>query len=141
MRKALLLVSALLLTPSVAIPAAASPESGSFRLSGIVRTICRLEFSAYGVPQDKGVIDFGAFTQLCNAQSGYRIIMQHPANMTGAVLKIDGRSVQLSSGNETVIADENQAAFRTSNAQLDIRGTATPLTNLSFRIDPKGAVF
>jgi hypothetical protein len=142
MRKALFLVSALLLTPSAAVPAAAaSQEVANFRLTGIVRTVCRIEFSGYGTPQGDGLIDFGAFTQLCNAAAGYRITMQHPANMTGAVLMIDGRSVPLSSGSETVITDENHAAFRTSNAQLNVRGIDVPLTNLSFRIDPKGAVY
>jgi hypothetical protein len=137
MRKSLLLLSTLMLVPLAAIPAAAtSQETANFRLSGIVHTVCRLEFSGYGTPQGSGVIDFGAFTQLCNANSGYRITMQHPANMTGAVLMIDGRSVPLSSGTETVIADENHAASRTSNAQLNV-----PLTNLSFRIDPKGAIY
>jgi hypothetical protein len=142
MRKSLLLLSALLLAPLVAIPAAAtSQETANFRLSGIVHTVCRLEFSGYGTPQNNGVIDFGAFTQLCNANSGYRITMQHPANMTGAMFMIDGRSVPLSNGTETVIADENHAASRTSNAQLNMRGVDAPLTNLSFRIDPKGAVY
>jgi hypothetical protein len=142
MRKLPLWISALLLSASIAQPlGAANQESAQFRLSGIVHTICRLEFSGYGTPQDEGLIDFGAFTQLCNARSGYRVTMQHPANMTGAVLMIDGRAVPLSNGTETVIADENHAAFRTSNAQLDVRGVTVPLTNLSFRIDPKGAVY
>jgi hypothetical protein len=142
MRKSLLLVSALLLAPLSAIsPATAAQETANFRLSGIVHTVCRLEFSQYEAPRETGVINFGAFTQLCNANSGYRITMQHPANMTGAVLMIDGRSVPLSSGTETVIADENHAASRISNAQLDARGVDVPLTNLSFRIDPKGSVY
>jgi len=142
MRKTPIWMVGLLLSAGIAQPvAAANQESAQFRLSGIVRTVCRLEFSGFGTPQGQGLIDFGAFTQLCNARSGYRVTMQHPANMTGAVLMIDGRAVPLSSGTETVIADENHAAFRTSNAQLDVRGVAVPLTNLSFRIDPKGAVY
>lgn len=142
MRKKSLLIPAFLLSVGAAVPAAAaSQETASFRLSGIVRTVCRLEFSGYGTPQSDGVIDFGAFTQLCNAGSGYRITMQHPSNMTGAVLMIDGRAVPLSSGTETVIADENHAVVKTSNASLDVRGVGFPLTNLSFRIDPKGAVY
>ena len=142
MRKLPLLISALLLSASAAAPViAAAQERANFRITGIVRTICRLEFSGFGTPQSNGVIDFGAFTQLCNASSGYRVFMQHPANMAGAVLIIDGRAVPLSNGTETVIADENHANFRTSNAQLDVRGVNVPLTNLSFRIDPKGAVY
>lgn len=71
MRKLPLWISALLLSAAIAQPvSAANQESAQFRLSGIVHSICRREFSGYGTRQGEGLIDFGAFTQLCNARSG-----------------------------------------------------------------------
>ena len=130
-----------LVAPSFATGLSAASESASFRMSGVVRTICRLEFPAPNAAQSGDVIDFGSFYQLCNAQGGYRVTMRHPANMEGATLFWDGRAVPLSPGNETVIADENQAAVKYSDVRLDVRGVSAPVHSLSFRIDPKGSIY
>lgn len=125
---------------TLATSLSAASESASFRMSGVVRTICRLEFPGATAPQ-ADVIDFGSFYQLCNASGGYRVTMRHPSNMEGATLFWDGRAVPLSAGNETVIADENQAAVKYSDVRLDLRGVSAPVHSLSFRIDPKGSIY
>jgi hypothetical protein len=132
------LVGSLMITG--ALPANAT-ERANFRVSGIVHTVCRLDIAGSSSVRNTGFIDFGTFTQLCNAKSGFRVIMQHPTNMGGATLMIDGRAVPLSSGNETIIVDSSQPIFKVSDAQLDVRNTTTPVHSLSFRIEPKGAVY
>lgn len=126
-------------TPGSVGLAAASKQS-SFRMSAVVRTVCRLELPAPAV-QTSSVIDFGSFQQVCNARNGYRVTLTHPANLQGATLFWDGRAVPLSLGNETVIADENQAAIKFSDVRLDLSGADAPVHSLSFRIDPKGATY
>jgi hypothetical protein len=119
----------------------AATEQGNFRMSGVVSTVCRLEFAGPAASNADNVIDFGSFFQLCNARNGYRVTMLHPANMEGATLFWDGHAVPLSAGNETVIADENQAAVKQSDVRLDVRGVGVAVHSLSFRIEPKGSVF
>lgn len=119
----------------------ASSERAGFRLSAVVNTVCRLELPAARTGGNSQVIDFGSFYQLCNARNGYRVVMRHPANLTGATLFWDGRAVPISQGNETVIADENHAASKYSDVQLDVRKVDVPISSLSFRIDPKGSVY
>jgi hypothetical protein len=129
-----------LVAPSFATSLSATTESASFRMSGVVRTVCRLELPAPAA-QASDVIDFGSFYQLCNSRNGYRVTLTHPTNLEGATLFWDGRAVPLSPGNETVIADENQAAMKYSDVRLDVRGVSAPVHSLSFRIDPKGSTF
>lgn len=137
----ILIASAIaVLGAAVSAPVLAEERAG-FRMSGVVQTICRLEFSNSIRPGGEDVINFGSFTQLCNARSGYRVTMSHPANMGGATLLLDGRSVQLSDGNETIIVDEGHPVFKTSSARLDISNVAAPVNSFSFRIEPKGATY
>ncbi len=116
-------------------------ERGVFRIGGIVPTVCRLDIGGAAPAQSGTVLNLGSFKQVCNSKAGYRVIMQHPANMVGAALTIDGRVVPLSTGNETVIVDENRPVFKVSDAQLDMRNVTFPLNTLSFRIEPKGAIY
>jgi hypothetical protein len=119
----------------------AASERAGFRMTAVVKTVCRLELPELKTGSSGQIIDFGSFYQLCNARNGYRVTMRHPANMTGATLFWDGRAVPLSPGNETVIADESHAATKFSEVRLDVRDVAVPLHSLSFRIDPKGSIY
>jgi hypothetical protein len=118
-----------------------TPDVSSFRFTGVVKTICRLEMDNVAQYRSQDVVDFGQVVELCNNRAGYRITMQHPANMQGAIFRLNGEEIPLSAGTETVIVDQNRAAFRLSDAELDLGAVDTPLTSLSFRIDPKGAIY
>ena len=121
------------------ISASAATERASFRLAGTVHTICRVSFSGTGQASQNS-IDLGNVEQLCNSRNGYRVVMQHPANLGQAVLVIGTRRIPLSPGNETVIINENHPVFASQTAQLEIASTQS-VPALSFRIEPKGAIF
>ena len=141
MKKQNLLAVGIIAGLFAAIPVSVSAESrAGFRLTGVVNTICRLEFPASTSPNNN-IINFGTFTQLCNARSGYRVTMQHPSDLGGAILSIDGRAIQLSNSGETVIVDEDHPVDKTSFAQLDFGNIQTAARSFSFRIEPKGAVY
>lgn len=143
MRMRTLFTSGLLLAVCAATPAFAAVVSqvANFRFTAIVKTVCRLEFANMAAPQSDDVVDLGQLTQLCNSRNGYRVTMVHPTNMGGSTLMLGGQSIPLSNGNETVIVDANRAALQVSDAQLHLNHSDTPLSSLSFRIEPKGAIF
>lgn len=143
MRMRRLITSGVLLAVCAATPAfaAAVSEVANFRFTAVVKTVCRLEFANMAVPQSDDVVDLGQLTQLCNSRAGYRVTMVHPTNMGGATLMLDGRSIPLSNGNETIIVDENRPKLQVSDAALFLNDSETPLSTLSFRIEPKGAIF
>ena len=134
------LIATMLATFTLSAPVIAR-DTASFRFSGIVRTVCRMEFSGYQSPRINGIVDFGTVMQLCNNRQGYRVVMQHPTNMGGATFVLDGQAIPLSNGNETVIVDSARPAFKLGSAQLDVSNVNVPVQSLSFRIEPKGAVF
>lgn len=143
MRMRALITSGALLSIAVAGPAlaAAASDVAKFRLTAVVKTVCRLEFNDMSAPQSTDIVELGQVTQLCNSRSGYRVTMSHPTNMGGATLVLGGQTIPLSNGSETVIVDENHAALRVSDAELHLNNSGVPLSNLSFRIEPKGAIF
>lgn len=143
MRMRALFTSGLLLAVCAATPAFAAvvSEVANFRFTAVVKTVCRLEFANMSAPQSDDIVNLGQLTQLCNSRNGYRVTMVHPTNMGGATLMLGGQSIPLSNGNETVIVDANRAALQVSDAQLYLNDSDAQLNSLSFRIEPKGAIF
>jgi hypothetical protein len=125
---------------TLGFPATAAPEQASFRLFGVVHTICRVNFAGEGqVTANR--IDFGSVEQQCNSRTGFRVTMVHPANLQGATFVIGDRRVPLSPGNETVIIDENHPIFTAQAAELDLGAANSAPPVLSFRVEAKGVVY
>lgn len=121
--------------------AQAEPSTTRINIRGIVPTICRVEFSQAAVATGEDRVDLGQMTQLCNNIEGYRVIVQHPAGLSGAHFSVDGVEAPLSSGTETVLVDSNDPAYRTSGVSLHLASASAELSALSFRIEPKGATY
>lgn len=119
----------------------AEQAATSFRIGGIVRTICKVEFSNPAPIVTAGVVEFGNMTELCNQRDGYRLIMHHPEGMEGARFEIGGREVELSSGTETVLVDSSHPSFRVSEARLELAGGDSDPTALYFRVEPRGSIY
>lgn len=142
LRKRLFTIAAITTAACVADVSASAANSGDgrFQITGIVRTICRVNFSNPVAPQQDGHVDFGAMTQLCNSAEGYRLILMHPSGLSGAKFRIGNSEVLLNSGTETVLAEASVPTYRLANAELEL-GAQTELSTISFRMEPKGMVY
>jgi len=138
--KSFLALSAFAVLATSGVAASAEPVSTAIQIRGVVPTICRVEFSQPAVASANGVVALGSMGQLCNQIGGYRVIMQHPSGMGAATVTIDGETVALSAGNETVLVDVDHPAERTSTVSINLAGQALPGA-LSFRAEPKGATY
>lgn len=125
-----------------AIPtiAHAQPARMEIRISGIVPTICRVEFPS-APRSDAGAIDLGTMSEFCNQPNGYRILLRHPAGLDGATLSVGGAQIPLSPSGETVVVDSNAPAIKQNAVALSFGDEAVELSSLSFRAEAKGATF
>lgn len=135
------ILTAALIAAASAVPAHAAPERAVFQISGIVPTICRVSFNQPVISMGGDMVELGTFEQLCNDRDGYRVVLQHPANMQGAQIDIDGVLVPLSAGTETTVIDSNVPNYRMSHARLQLASSQSEMTTLSFRVEPKGMIF
>ncbi len=127
-------------TLHIATPAQAETSTTRINIQGVVPTICRVEFSQPLGTVHGEAVNFGQMTQLCNNAEGYRVVMQHPAGLTGAFL-IDGVATPLSSGTETVLVDSNNPTYRMAGASIQLAAGSSQFASVSFRIEPKGMTY
>ena len=127
---------------AVASPSIAGPDRSSFSVSGTVATICRIDFD-HTAPSslDKHDVSFGGYTMLCNSREGFRIVVQHPPGLQNAAIEIDGVTVQLSAGSETLLVESKAPAIQSGTARLLLSDTAPRSIDIAFRIEPKGLVY
>jgi len=129
---------------AAALPAAgvAAPSRATWTVQGRVATLCRIDFDRPLAGQATGgVIELGTYSTLCNDRDGYRIVMRHAAGLQHAAIEIDGVTVPLSSGSETVIVDSGRPEFHTGAARIVLADGSAQPGSISFRVEPKGAVY
>lgn len=127
-----LAAAALASTPSLA------EVSKTIYLRADVPVICNVQFQPAGQPGSGGIVALGTTEEFCNAPRGYRVILQHPAHMTGAFVLSGVRRIPLSESGETVVADSDLPAIETRRLALDLgeRGNGR-LQRLGLRIEVK----
>lgn len=112
--------------------------TSSLRLQAYVPTICRVQLSLdMGRPDDRGVVSLGDAEEFCNAPRGYRVVISHAQNLTGAAILRDGVRIPLSASGETVLTDSTHADARTVRLSIDPGATRQPLGSVSVRIEAK----
>lgn len=126
------------ISPAVAFDADASAV---FRISGTVRTICRVQFdSASAIIADDSV-DFGRMTEFCNNAEGYTIVIDTPNQLAGATLYVDGVAKPLSDGGTTVVVDSSVPNWQRRSISIDLEGKDPGAASVSFRAQAKGLVY
>ena len=114
------------------------PASATFRIQGYVPVICRVDVNSIAGPMDdQGVVSLGVAEEFCNAPRGYRVIIQHTANLEGAAVISNGVRIPLSAGGETVVSDASHADIRQVALALDVGQDPSRLQSLSIRIEAK----
>lgn len=119
-----------------------SPSAGSVSstiyLRAYVPVYCNVEF----MPSLQGQIDSGVFAlgmsqELCNSPRGYRLILQHPADLPGAAVISDSVRIPLSATGETVLSNSDHAGFQVRQLALDVGDEPAAINRLGLRIEVK----
>ncbi len=123
-----------------AIPASATcgQISKTIHLRAHVPIYCNIEMlPALGMGQSEGVVSLGMSQEICNAPRGYRVILQHPANMPGAAIISDQDRIPLSDSGETILSNSDHPGIRLRQLALDIGNDPATLSHLGIRIEVK----
>ena|SRR6218665_339667 len=117
-----------------AAPTAAAPTT--IYLRAFVPIYCNVELDpAPGAALQDGVINLGTSHELCNSPNGYRIILEHPANMADAAVISDATRIPLSQSGETVLWSSNQPGLEMRQLALDLGHGPTTIDRLGLRIE------
>jgi hypothetical protein len=107
-------------------------------LSAYVPIYCNVDLvPALSVPGADGVINLGTSRELCNAPHGYRIILEHPANMVDAAIISDANRIPLSQSGETVVWNSDQPGFELRQLALFLGKDSASINRLGLRIEVK----
>ena len=113
-------------------------SSTTIHLTGYVPVYCNVDLvPALGVPAEDGVIALGTSRELCNAPHGYRIILEHPADMVDAAVISDATRIPLSPSGETVIWNSDQPGLETRQLALDLGQKSGTIKSVGLRIEVK----
>lgn len=125
-------VIALSATPS------AGNVSNTIHLRAHVPVYCNVELlPSLGSGLAERVVNLGMTQEFCNSPRGYRIILQHPADLPGAAVISDSVRIPLSESGETVLSDSDHAGFRFRHVALDVGEEGTPINRIHLRIEVK----
>lgn len=115
-----------------------SAASSTVRILGVVPVLCRVNLSmSLGVIDENGIAELGTAQEFCNAPRGYRVLVQHPAGLTGAAVISNGERIPLSPTGETVISDISHAAIRAVALSADLGDEPHKFSALSIRIEAR----
>ena len=143
-KSALGIVVAVLATMMNSIaPAVAMNVDGrtQFRISGTVRTICRVQFDTAAAIVEGDNVDFGRMTEFCNNAEGYTVVINTPKQLDGATLYVDGIATPLSESGTTVVVNSTVPNWQRRSITLNLNGNNPAAANVSFRAQAKGLVY
>ena len=116
-------------------------SSAVFRITGTVRTICRVQFDNASATIADDRVDFGRMTEFCNNAEGYTIVIDTPNQLAGATLYVDGVAKPLSASGTTVVVDSSVPNWQRRSISIDLEGNDPGTANVSFRAQAKGLVY
>ena len=128
---ALLAMGLLPAAPAGAVPAV-------IHLTAFVPVYCNVELiPAASAATGDGLINLGTSRELCNSPHGYRIILQHPADLVDAAIISDANRIPLSPSGETVVWNSDQPGFEFRQLALDLGKDPASVKRLGLRIEVK----
>jgi hypothetical protein len=125
-----------LMAAMITVPAAAS--SYGVELRGNVAVSCHVTGQTPVVNVAGDVADLGVLREFCNNAAGYSLYLDYAPQLAGAVVTIDGNSIELGSEGTAALAAEAGPAMRSRSVQIDL-SKAEDASNLAiaFRIVPR----
>lgn len=139
--KNILAAATVLLATAVSADADTGQRNASttFRISGFVPVLCRVQLAPVsGMPDEDGVVSLGVAQEFCNAPRGYRVLVQHAADLEGAAVISQGVRIPLSPSGETVLTDSTHPDLRSVALSLDLGEDPSRFQSLGVRIEAKG---
>ena len=117
----------------------ADDVSTVIRLRAFVPVLCRVQlYTAVGEIGEDGVADLGVADEFCNAPHGYRVMVQHPADLEGAAIIRNGVRIPLSAGGETVLTDSSHPDINSLSLAVDVGAAPDKFNRIGVRIEAKG---
>jgi hypothetical protein len=105
-------------------------------LRAFVPVYCNVELvPAANTADEEGLVNLGTSQELCNSPNGYRIILQHPADLVDVALISDASRIPLSPSGETVVWNSSQPGFEQRHLALDLGDGPTSIERLGLRIE------
>lgn len=139
--KNILAAAAVLLATAAAADADTGQRNASttFRIQGFVPVLCRVQLAPLaGQPDEDGVVSLGVAQEFCNAPRGYRVLVQHAADLEGAAVISQGVRIPLSPSGETVLTDSTHPDLRSVALSLDLGEDPSRFQSIGVRIEAKG---
>lgn len=116
-------------------PAYAESTTAAVPVASSAPRLCE---ASLGAPVREGnIIVLGQVKELCSSGRGYRLVLNHPEGLGGARFVTGSRTVILSDGRETLIADESGARRRSGPARIELDQVPTRALAFSIAIAPK----
>jgi hypothetical protein len=113
--------------------------STTFRIQGFVPVLCRVQLAPLSSqPDEDGVVSLGVAQEFCNAPRGYRVLVQHAADLEGAAVISQGVRIPLSPTGETVLTDSTHPDIRNVALSLDLGDDPSRFHSIGVRIEAKG---
>jgi hypothetical protein len=116
------------------LPAAAADLAArSFEIRGVVPVICNATYQPNVTNDGDGTIGLGSVAEFCNSGQGYRVVADYNSASDPGTLLMNGQSIALGAGGETVIAQVGGPAIL--SRQLSYRPGSTPITTLRIHLE------
>lgn len=142
MSKFALLTTAIIMCASApAIAESRDAASTEIRISGVVPTICRVEFSRMAVSPDLRRIDLGQMSQTCNDGAGFKVTLSYGSGFENARFVTAGSQVLLGAAGQTVILDSLGPRWDQQAAAIELDQPVPQNLTVSVRIEPNGATY
>jgi hypothetical protein len=139
--KTVLAAAAVLFVTGFSAQADTSHRSASttFRIQGVVPVLCRVQLAhQVGQADEEGVVQLGTAEEFCNAPRGYRVLVQHAADLEGAAVISQGVRIPLSPSGETVLTDSTHPDLRSVALAVDLGSDPSRFQSIGVRIEAKG---
>lgn len=117
---------------------ATSAAMTTIRLHAYVPVYCNVELIPTGVAQTgEGIVELGFAQEFCNAPRGYRVILEHTADVPEAAVISDTVRIPLSGDGETVLSNSDHPDVELRHLALDLGENPEALQHLGLRIEVK----
>lgn len=139
-KKAVIAATALVF---MGLPAQAGDGSASastvIRLTAFVPVLCRVQLhTSISEIDEDGIAQLGVADEFCNAPRGYRVLVQHPAELEGAAIIRDGVRIPLSTSGETILTDSSRPDIKSLMLAVDLGEDPEKFSSIGVRIEAKG---
>jgi hypothetical protein len=129
---------AVLALAAAMISAPGTASTYGVELRGNVAVSCHVTGQTPVVDLSQKVADLGVLREFCNNAAGYNLYLDYAPQLAGAVVTVDGTSIQLGSEGTATLAAETGPAMRSRSVQIDLT-EVEDASNLAiaFRIVPR----